>query len=245
MLKISWAAVTIAHRALPLVQQETRFAFVSGAAARRKSMGKRLNRAVSLKDRFRRLRTRMRADARKGSAAIEFAFVAPVFFVLLLGTFEAGIMFFAQSALQNGVITTGRLVRTGQTSCFTTANGTCVAMTEDQFKAQICTSAGLLLKNCATDMILDMRAYNGGFGAVPTDDPLSDNPDSTQRVLNVTDQFNLGNACDVVIVRAYYQWSVATPLLTWFLVNMSGGAHLLAAATAFRNEPFSAGAAGC
>ncbi len=43
----------------------------------------------------------MRADAEKGSAAIEFAFVAPVFFVLLMGTFEAAIMFFSQAVLQN------------------------------------------------------------------------------------------------------------------------------------------------
>lgn len=230
---------------LPLVQQENLFAFVSAAAALKRSMGKRLNRAVTLKDRFRRLRMRMRADARKGSAAIEFAFVAPVFFVLLMGTFEAGIMFFAQSALQNGVITTGRLVRTGQTSCFTTSNGNCVAMTEDQFKTQICASAGMLLKNCAGNLILDMRAYAGGFAAVPTDAPLSSNTDSSKRTLTATDQFTLGNACDVIIVRAYYQWPVATPVLTWFLVNMAGNAHLLAAATAFRNEPFSAGAAGC
>jgi Flp pilus assembly protein TadG len=233
------------RHALPLVQQEILFAFVCGAPAPKNTMGKRLNRAVSLKDRFRRLRKRMRADARKGSAAIEFAFVAPVFFVLLLGTFEAGMMFFSQAALQNGVITTGRLVRTGQTSCFTTANGNCVAMTESQFKDQICTSAALLLQNCKTNLILDMRAYAGGFGAVSMDNPLSTNADSTKRVFTATDQFNLGNACDVVIVRAYYKWSVATPLLTWFLVNMAGGYHLLAAATAFRNEPFTAGAAGC
>lgn len=238
-------APTMPRRALPLVQQESLFAFVSGAARLKKSMGKRLNRAVSLKDRFRRLRARMRADARKGSAAIEFAFVAPVFFVLLLGTFEAGIMFFAQSALQNGVITTGRLVRTGQTACFTTADGNCVAMSEEQFKTRICAGAGLLLKNCAANLILDMRAYAGGFAAVPADAPLSSNPDVTKRTFTATDQFNLGNACDVVIVRAYYQWPVATPVLTWFLVNMTGNVHLLAAATAFRNEPFSAGAAGC
>ena len=34
----------------------------------------------------------MRRDADKGSAAIEFAFVAPVFFILLMGTIEAGIV---------------------------------------------------------------------------------------------------------------------------------------------------------
>jgi hypothetical protein len=35
---------------------------------------------------------------------------------------------------------------------------------------------------------------------------------------------------------------VATPGLTWFLVNMGGNKHLMTGATAFRNEPFTAGA---
>ncbi len=77
---------------------------------------------------------RLRADADKGSAAIEFAMIAPVFFMLLMGTVEAGTMFFAQSALQNAVNDTARMVRTGQTACYTTNAGNCVQMTSSQFK---------------------------------------------------------------------------------------------------------------
>ena len=39
--------------------------------------------------------------ATRGSAAMEFAFVAPVFFALMLGIMEIGVMTFAQFALQN------------------------------------------------------------------------------------------------------------------------------------------------
>ena len=76
--------------------------------------GKRLNGRELATRVCRILRRRLRADSRKGSAAIEFAFVAPVFFVLLMGIFEAGIMFFAQAALQNAVTDLGRQIRTGQ-----------------------------------------------------------------------------------------------------------------------------------
>ena len=48
-----------------------------------------------------------------------------------------------------------------------------------------------------------------------------------------------------MLVRAFYSWNVATPLLTPFLVNMSGSNHLLSAAAAFRNEPFNNAVAGC
>ncbi len=64
------------------------------------------------KARWEKLRRRLRADSQKGSAALEFAMVAPVFFVLFMGIIEAGIMFFAQSVLQNAVTDAGRLVRT-------------------------------------------------------------------------------------------------------------------------------------
>ena len=36
--------------------------------------------------------------------------------MLLMGTIEAGVIFFAQSSLQNAVNDTARLVRTGQTA---------------------------------------------------------------------------------------------------------------------------------
>ena len=56
----------------------------------------------------------MRADANKGSAAVEFAMVAPVFFLILMATIESGVIFFGQSVLQNAVNDAARLVRTGQ-----------------------------------------------------------------------------------------------------------------------------------
>ena len=66
---------------------------------------------MTIKARCKSFCRRLRADADKGSAAVEFAMVAPIFFVLLMGTMEAGIMFFAQSALQNALNDTARLVR--------------------------------------------------------------------------------------------------------------------------------------
>ena len=49
----------------------------------------------------------------------------------------------------------------------------------------------------------------------------------------------------VVLVRAFYTWQVFSPGLDWFLINMAGNYHLLSAASAFRNEPYNNGVAGC
>lgn len=197
--------------------------------------------AVTLPPRVKRFIQRLKADANKGSAALEFAMVAPVFFVLLMGTIEAGVIFFSQSVLQNAVNDTARLVRTGQTACYTTSGGNCVAMTQAQFRTKICSYVSTLLKNCSgADLQFDVQAYPSGFSSVSNSSPL----DSGGNLTPLTN-FNVGNACDVVLVRAYYQWPVFTPGLSYFLANVTGGYHLLSSAAAFRNEPYTTTTGGC
>jgi Flp pilus assembly protein TadG len=195
---------------------------------------------VTLAARFTRLRRRLRADGIKGSAAIEFALIAPVFFILLMGTIETGVIFFAQSTLQNAVNDTARMVRTGQTGCFTTSGGNCVAMTQAQFRTQICSEASDILQDCnGASLQFDVQAYSSGFSSASNASPLvaGDLPALTV--------FNVGNACDVVLVRAFYKWPVFTPILGFFLQNVAGGYHLLSTAAAFRNEPYTSSMDGC
>ena len=190
---------------------------------------------VTIKARCKSFFRRLRADASRGSAAVEFAMVAPIFFVLLMGTIEAGVMFFAQSALQNALNDTARMVRTGQTACYTTSSGNCVAMTSAQFQTQLCSEVSTLLQGCSSGSLqFDVNAYPSGFAAASNSSPL----DGGGNLPTLT-AFNLGNACDVVLVRAFYKWPVFTPGLQYFMANMAGSYHLLASAAAFRNEPYS------
>jgi Flp pilus assembly protein TadG len=196
---------------------------------------------VSFTTRCKRLTRRMRADSNKGSAAIEFAMIAPVFFVLLMGTIEAGVMFFAQSALQNALNDTARLVRTGQTACYTTSGGNCVAMTQAQFKTKLCSEVSTLLQSCTTGGLqFDVNAYPSGYSAAANSSPLD-----AGKNLTTLNTFNVGSACDVVLVRAFYKWPVFTPGLNYFMANVTGNYHLLATAAAFRNEPFNVNTGGC
>jgi Flp pilus assembly protein TadG len=188
--------------------------------------------AVKLKQRWTRFRARLKADSQKGSAALEFAFVAPVFFVLLMGTFEAAIMFFSQAALQNALTVQGRQIRTGQAVA---AN-----MSQAQFRTGVCNNITPLIP-CDGNLQIDVQAYSAGYGSVSYSNPLnaSNNLDPAQS------RYAIGNACDVVVARAFYTMPIYTPVLTWFLVNMSGNKHLVSAATAFRNEPFNTNTGGC
>jgi Flp pilus assembly protein TadG len=202
---------------------------------------KGLNCTVTFVRWCKRLGRRMRADSTKGSAAIEFAMVAPAFFLLLMGTMEAALIFFAQSTLQNAVNDAARLVRTGQTTCFTGSGSTCAAMTQAQFRTQICNEAGAILSDCnGASLQFDVNAYSAGFSGASDTSPLN-----SSGSLPPLTTFNTGSACEVVLVRAFYQWPVFTPMLNFFLANMAGNYHLLSTAAAFRNEPFTSGAAGC
>jgi hypothetical protein len=84
---------------------------------------------------------------------------------------------------------------------------------------------------------VNVQNYSGGFGT-----NFSNSTDTSGNLLAVSDNYSPGNPCDVVLVRATYNWTVITPVMSFFLVNMANSQHLLSATTAFRNEPFAAGA---
>jgi hypothetical protein len=89
-------------------------------------------------------------------------------------------------------------------------------------------------------MQFDVRAFSTGFSSASNNSPLNGSGD-----LPPLSTFNVGNACDVVLVRAFYKWPIITPGLNYFLVNMAGSYHLLATAAAFRNEPYTNNTSGC
>jgi Flp pilus assembly protein TadG len=203
-------------------------------------------------DKFARLRiqrflARLRRDADKGQAALQFAMIAPAFFLLLMGTIEAGVIFFAQSSLQNAVNDAARLIRTGQSACYSLdSDNNCASMTSAQFRTYVCAEVSSVLQSCSLDssgssnMQFDVRAYSAGFTGVTNSSPLD-----AQRNLPTLTDFDTGNPCDVVLVRAFYAWPVFTPLLSFFLSNMNGSYHLLSTAAAFRNEPYTTETGGC
>jgi hypothetical protein len=112
-------------------------------------------------------------------------------------------------------------------------------MTQAQFRQLVCNKIGPILK-CDSNLQIDVQTF-ANFGAVNFANPVLGNG-TLDPSLN---RWNPGSVCSIVLVRAYYTWNVATPLLTPFLVNMASDNHLLTAAAAFRNEPYTSQVAGC
>lgn len=169
--------------------------------------------------------------SRSGSAAIEFAFVAPIFFVFLMGTMETGLIYFGNFVLQNAVNDAARQIRTGQVA----TNGTSQA----QFRTLVCNEIAPVLA-CDSNLQIDVETF-ANFGSANVTNPILASGGLDPSLNN----WAPGSVCSVVLVRAFYTWNVATPLLTPFLVNMSNNNHLLSAAAAFRNEPYNTSVSGC
>jgi len=180
--------------------------------------------------RMSRLRRRLSNEGRSGSAVIEFALIAPVFFLLIFALMEVGIIFFAQSTLQKAANDVARLIRTGQAQ-----SG---AMTQSQIHAAVCADISPLIP-CDANLRVDVESFSN-FGGETFTPPLNAsgnfNPDNT---------YSPGTSCNVVLVRVFYGWTVFTPMLIPFLSNMNGNKHLLYSAVSFRNEPFTTGLSGC
>jgi Flp pilus assembly protein TadG len=183
--------------------------------------------------RLRAVAQRMRRESTRASAMLEFGIVAPVFFIMLMGIIENGIIYFGSSTLQYATDEAARQVRTGQAQA--------ASMTQAQFRTLVCNNITPLLA-CDSNLQIDMETTQSGtFAGAAYGSPTDANGNLNASLSN----YQPGVACNVVLVRAFYTWKVLTPGLSVFLTNITGGYHLITATTAFRNEPFNVAVAGC
>ena len=165
---------------------------------------------------------RFRRDSR-GATAVEFGLVAIPFFALMMAILETFLLFFASQTIETATNRGARLIRTGQAQT--------AGMTEADFKTEICSAmAGLF--NCSANLRVDVRTYEF-FDNVDLTQPVDDDGNLIEDFI-----FQPGDAGDVVVVRAFYEWPIHTNILGLGLASLANVKHLIAAATAFRNEPF-------
>jgi len=173
--------------------------------------------------------------SRGGSAAVEFALVAPMFFALLFAIIETGLVFFANQVLETLTQDSARVIQTGQAM---TPGGVSAKqtgpLTEAQFMSQVvCPNIPALL---SCDKIqIDVESYPP-TQAWPAS--FSNQIDSNGNFITSNLQYNTGGPCDVVIVRLFYQWPLFVTGLGYNISNLSGDKRLLWGSAAFRNEPY-------
>jgi Flp pilus assembly protein TadG len=162
---------------------------------------------------------------RRGSAAVEFALVAPVFFALLFAILETAIVFFAGQVLETITQDSARKIMTGQAQN--------AKYSQADFKDKVVCPPNALAKvlfKC-TGLYVDVQSYPG-FSSVKISDPIAGG--NFLPAMN----YSPGGGGDIVVVRLFYQWPLFVTGLGYNIANLSGSKRLLSATAAFRNEPF-------
>ena len=176
---------------------------------------------VSVRNVFRRFRRN-----RQGSAAVEFALVAPLFFAMLFAILETAIVFFAGQLLEQGMAESARLMLTHQAQDS--------GMDEDTFKTNLCNRIKVMF-NCSGNLgniFVDVKVFPPGTAITITDPIVSG---------NLTGPFSYSlppsGSPNTVVVRAFYQWPLYVTRFGYNISNLNGSQRLLAATAAFHVEP--------
>ncbi|MCO5130418.1 MAG: pilus assembly protein [Xanthobacteraceae bacterium] len=168
-------------------------------------------------------RAAWRRDQR-GSALIEFALVAPIFFALLFAILEIALTFFAGQVLENGLDQTARKMFTHEAAD--------TNMTRDQFVSDLCDRVKVLMDCSKLRVNVSITAPGN---AITILNPIDGG--------TFVDSFNYQNpqAQQTVVVSAYYLWPLVVTQLGFNMANVDSntpnGKYLLSAMAAFRVEP--------
>jgi Flp pilus assembly protein TadG len=160
---------------------------------------------------------------RLGSAAVEFALVAPLFFALLFAIIETALMFFATQVLETVTQQTARQVLTGQAQ-----NANYSSLTQF-INGAVCPQIPAIFV-CA-NIYADVQSYPA-FSNVVVNPPINNgNFDSSKF------GYNPGGPGSTVVVRLFYQWPMFVTGLGYNIANLNGNMRLLQSTAAFQNEP--------
>ena len=160
---------------------------------------------------------------RRGSAAVEFALVAPVFFALLFAIIETAIVFFAGQVLETVTQDSARMIMTGQAQT--------TGYSQSDFKSYVCGKITVLF-DCVNGISIDVQSYSA-FSSVSIVDPIDGGKNFVP-----PNRYNPGGPGDIVVVRLFYQWPLFVTGLGYNISNLAGSKRLLSATAAFRNEPY-------
>ena len=164
------------------------------------------------------------ADDKRGVAAIEFAMIAIPFFFLIFGLLEVCAIFIMTTVLEHGLQEASRSIRTGQAQN--------AGLGQVAFKNAVCAELFDLL-DCEGKLSLDVKTFDD-FSSTSNPSPIDEDGNFSADGFG----YSPGGANEIVVVRAFYEWELFTPVMSAPLQNLNDGKRLLQSTIAFRNEPF-------
>ncbi|KZL21982.1 TadE-like protein [Pseudovibrio axinellae] len=170
---------------------------------------------------------RLSKDAR-GVTAIEFAFIAPVLFLVVFAILELGLSFLVEVILDNAVSEAARKIRTGQVFNAEAAG----EYDQSDFRADVLDLGGGLLKSVEDGVYISVTSVPD-FGRIPDPEPLIEDGE-----VIMDEPWSPGVRNEVVMVRVIVEWPLITSKMVEVFGQTSNGSRILVATEIFRNEPF-------
>lgn len=167
----------------------------------------------------------------KGATAVEFALVAVPFLGLMAGIIELGFLFMGSVALDNAMAAATRRIRTGELQNAAGASAAQKELNRVAFRDEVCDGMGVMTADCKSKLSIDVRTATQ-FNNVNIANPIN-NGNFDPGAL----QFETGGPSTIVVVTAYYRWTMFMPLMNQALQRLPGET-LLTSATTFQTEPF-------
>lgn len=180
-----------------------------------------------------------RRRGERGATALEFAMIAPFYFLLLIGTIETSMVMFAQHVLENASATASRTGKTGYVSPTLNQQQTIMAAVDRM--------AGFLMDK--NKIAVSSKAYKS-FSGIGTGEQFVDanmnnhwDPGENYTDSNGNGQYDTdigttgyGTAGDIVVYTITYPWPIMTPAMQHFLGE--DGILNLRSRIVVKNEPF-------
>lgn len=199
----------------------------------------------------------------EGATAVEYALIAPVLLLLLMGTLEFNLIMYASAVLEGATNYAARLAKTGYTNSSATSpcsTTTGTAQSELQYITFVTQGRVNGLMNPCN--ITTSSKYYGEYGYIGQAEPYcipstgicygygSGNgngpgyvPGDTYTDINGNGQWDadiglagLGGPGDIVVYTVSYPWPIMTPIMKKFFGN--SGTITLTSSAVVKNEPY-------
>ncbi len=170
---------------------------------------------------------------REGITTIEFALIAPIFLLMMMGIIEFSLIMFVSTAMESATNTTARLGKTGYTAAGSSRQDQIIANVQarttgllDPSKITITTEVYPLFNDVSQPEPCLTAKCGGGIAGVDYTDV-----NGNGKWDNDIGAAGLGNAGDIVVYVVSYPWPIMTPIMrpimgsTFTITCAHGGAE--------------------
>lgn len=165
---------------------------------------------------------------RKGSAAVEFALVAPPFLALMMSTFEVGWFYFAASQVDAATIETARLVRTGQVQK--------ADFDKQDFFNEVCPNVQIF-GDCDETLTVEVTVFNSFAELAADNAPVVCTNDDPSEIAALA--FEPGTDNSIVRLRVCLLYKTINPTIGVNVSETADGKRRVFGTYIFQNEPYS------